>query len=226
MALTGSRPGGLVKSPRQACRPGVPCVPGCWIIPERADQSWGIEMNAVFKACLSTLAVALALPSGEAKAVVAQHVVFSNSVNYCQAFTPGPSNTFRNRVIGSENTGATANLACNFPLSFNGSAESTVATELEVWVGNTGTAALTVSCTMLTGYQGDSSAYAVTKVATIAAGGQALLEWTAADNPEAGATDLGNVLVGINCSMPRNAVLNDTYVYWNADNGVEAAPAP
>lgn len=182
-------------------------------------------MNVVLKAGASVLALGLALPSGTANAEIAEHFISSNSVNYCQAFTPGTANTFRNRVVGAENVGtATANLACNFPLNFNGSDGSTAATALEVWFSNTGTAAVSVSCTLLTGFQGDATTYASTKTVSVGPGAQSKLLWTASDNPVAGATDLGNVLVGINCSMPRGAVLNDTYLFWNADNGVDPAP--
>lgn len=178
-------------------------------------------MKTVVNAGLSVLAIALASMSGQAQAVVAEHTVVSNSVNYCQAFTPGPANTIRNRVIGAENVGATMNVACNFPLINNGAAGGTVPTELEVWFSNNGTSPVTVSCTLLTGFQGDSSSYAVTKSVAIPVGtAQRFLSWAAADNPAAGATSLGNSLVGINCSMPTNAVINDTYVYWNMDNGV------
>lgn len=177
-------------------------------------------MKTVVNVGLSVIAIALAFP-GQAQAAVAEHVVVSNSVNYCQAFTPGPSNTIRNRVVGAENIGSTINVACNFPLLNNGAAGGTVPTELEVWFSNNGTAAVTVSCTLLTGYQGDTAAYAVTKSVAIPVGtAQRFLSWAAADNPTSGATTLGSSLIGINCSMPTNAVINDTYVFWQMDNGV------
>ena len=178
-------------------------------------------MKTVVNVGLSVIAIALAFPSGQANAAVAEHVVISNPVNYCQAFTPGPANTIRNRVVGAENIGATINVACNFPLTNNGAAGATVPTELEVWFSNNGSAALTVSCTLLTGFQGDSTLYTSTKSVAIPVGtAQRFLSWTATDNPTAGATTLGNELVGVNCSLPTNAVINDTYVFWNMDNGV------
>ncbi len=178
-------------------------------------------MKTVVNVGLSVIAIALAFPSGQAQAAVAEHTVISNSVNYCQAFTPGPANTIRNRVIGAENVGAAMNVACNFPLSNNGAAGGTVPTELEVWFSNNSSAAITVSCTLLTGYQGDSNGYAVTKSVSVPVGtAQRFLSWGAADNPTTGATTLGNNLVGVNCSLPTGAVINDTYLFWNMDNGV------
>lgn len=181
-------------------------------------------MNIGFKLGLMSVAAGLALQSGNADAAVANHVLRSNAVNYCQAFTPGPANTIRNRVVGSENVGATMNVACNFHSVVNGAAGVTPPTSVELWFANNNTSGtITVSCVMLTGYQGQASAYAVSKTTVaIAAGGvdQAPLTWTTADNPTAGATSLGNYLIGVNCTLPTGAVINDTYLTWNMDNGV------
>jgi len=78
---------------------------------------------------------------------------------------------------------------------------------------------------LLTGYQtqGGINQYAVTKTTgAIPAGGtsQAALVWNTADNPNADATSLGNILVGVNCTLPTGAVMNDTYVSWSQDNGI------
>jgi len=180
-------------------------------------------MKASFVFGLLSVAVALTLPTGTTQAAVAQHQFRGNAVNYCQAFTPGPANTIRNRVVGSENVGPNPmNVACDFHTATNGAAGATPPTDVYIFFSNNTAAAFTVSCTLLTGYQGQSSAYAVTKSAVIAAGQQAVtsLHWDAADNPVAGATSLGNVLVGVNCTLPVGAVINDTYLYWNMDNGV------
>ncbi len=63
----------------------------------------------------------------------------------------------------------------------------------------------------------------VTKSVTIPAGSQATesLSWTAEDNPAEGAADLGSDLVGINCTLPVGAVINDTYLDWPMDNGID-----
>ena len=181
-------------------------------------------MNTGLKVGLLSVAAGLALQSGHADAAVASHLFYSNAVNYCQAFTPGPANTIRNRVVGSENVGATMNVACNFHAMFNGAAGNTNPTQLTVYFANNNTSGtLQVTCALLTGYQGQPSGYIVTKTtAAIAAGGiaQASLSWAAADNPVQPATTLGNSLIGINCTLPTGAVINDIALYWTMDNGV------
>ncbi len=179
-------------------------------------------MNDSIKLALSTLAVVLAMQSGSADAAVAAHTFRSNSVNYCQAFTPGPANTVRNRVVGAENVGATMNVACNFHSETNGGAGSAPPRFVQVYFSNNSAAAISITCTMLTGYQGQSSGYAVTKTVSVSAGSQALqsLSWSQADNPTAGATSLGNQFIGINCTLPTGAVMNDAYLTWDQDNGI------
>ena len=181
-------------------------------------------MNSGLKLGLMSVAAGLALQAGNADAAVAQHLFRANAVNYCQAFTPGPANTIRNRVVGSENVGATMNVACNFHTLTNGAAGVTPPTSLTVYfANNNASGSLTVTCALLTGYQGQGSSYIVTKTTgAINAGGvsQAFLTWNAADNPVQPATNLGNYFIGINCTLPTGAVINDTYLYWNMDNGV------
>jgi hypothetical protein len=55
--------------------------------------------------------------------------------------------------------------------------------------------------------------------ASILPGEQGSLSWDGSDNPVPGA-DFGNDLIGINCTLPPGAVINDTYVGWSQDNGV------
>ncbi len=179
-------------------------------------------MNTALKLGLLTSGLALAMHVPTAQAVVATHVFSGTSVNYCQAFTPGPANTVRNRVVGAENVGATVNVACTWTSMVNG-ATAANPRQLEVWFSNNSAAAITVTCSLLTGYQGDPTKYVSTKTtASIPANGagQQALDWVPADNPVANATDLGNALIGINCTLPTGAVINDTYLGWSQDNGV------
>jgi hypothetical protein len=184
-------------------------------------------MNISLKACLLVVGVGMAVTAADATAAVASHSFRSNSVNYCQAFTPGPANTIRNRVVGAENVGtASIAVACNFASMSNGGVGVTNPTNVYVYFANNNTTGtLTVTCTLLTGYQaqGGTTQYASTKTtAAIAAGGtsQAFLTWGPTDNPNAGATTLGNSLIGINCTLPQGAVINDTYFFWTQDNGI------
>ncbi|MGH6610636.1 MAG: hypothetical protein ACRECQ_10285, partial [Burkholderiaceae bacterium] len=60
-------------------------------------------------------AVGIACSGSVSAQALFDHSFRSNAVNYCQAFTPGSSNTIRNRVIGVENVGsASVAVACAF----------------------------------------------------------------------------------------------------------------
>lgn len=181
-------------------------------------------MNNMIKVGLLTVGLGLALQAAEANAAVATYTTYSNAVNYCQAFTPGPSNTIRNRVIGSENIGTPIALACNLESMFNGAAGNTNLKTLQVYFSNGSTAATTVTCTMLTGTSTGLSAgtvYSVPKTSgSIPAGSAGVLTWTQADNPTSGAVDFGNLLVGVNCNVPTNVTISVISTQWSADNGV------
>lgn len=184
-------------------------------------------MNNLLKMGALTVALGLGLHAADSSATVATSATYSNAVNYCQAFTPGPSNTIRNRVIGAENIGATIAVACNFHTTTNGSATAgqTNLNYVRVLFTNNSTAATTVSCTLLTGTSAGVTTgftgYAVTKTTTSFAPGAAnSVTFTPADNPTAGAVDLGNILVGVNCTLPTNVILSATVLRQSLDNGV------
>jgi hypothetical protein len=182
-------------------------------------------MNNLLKASLLTLGLALVY-SAEANAALATHNSYSNSVNYCDAFAPGTANTLRNRVIGVENVGtAPLPVACNYASFFNGAPGNTRIQTVQVYfLNNNGTGTASVTCTLLSGNTagiGAGTVYVSTKTtAAFAAGTQGGLSWTTADNPQQPATDLGNVLVGINCILPPNIVMSTHALGWTADNGV------
>jgi hypothetical protein len=180
-------------------------------------------MNTGLKLMLLSVAASLALHAGRAGAVVYPHMFSANAVDYCQAFTPGPANTIRNRVIGAENVGtAPINVACDFHTMFNGTG-SPNPTFVAVYFSNNSANAITINCTLLTSYQGGTG-YAVAKSVDLPPHQQNFksVEWSGADNPgqPAGGTDLGDSLVGVNCLLPPGGVINDTYLLWNQDNGV------
>lgn len=179
-------------------------------------MSLSIDLKTV--AAVTTLS--LLLHAGDANAVLAQHRYSSNAVNYCQAFTPGPSNTIRNRVIGSENIGTVpVAVACSMMTTSNGDALAAPPHRLEAFFSNRTAASMSVTCTMLTGHDGESNAYAVNKTTTVPAAGRSSVSWTQADHP-LGASTLGNDQIGFNCTLPPNMIITDIYMYWNQDNGV------
>jgi hypothetical protein len=85
------------------------------------------------------------------------------------------------------------------------------------------TGPISFNCTMITGWQGADGAVAVNKVSApvVNGGGQQELAWDATDMP-AGSTDLGFSIIGVNCTVPKGGVINDTYVYWGDEDGIGA----
>ena len=176
-------------------------------------------MTLMKSACL-TLAVAgcLALPQHADAAIVAHYAV-ANAPSLCQAFTPGPANTIRNRVVGAENVGtATMNVACTFQKTSAGGAGLPISVTL--FFSNNGVDPISVSCTMLTGWQGWSGAKVVNKWVNVVAGVQSSLNFSASDTSDPADSNLGAALIGVNCSLPSHGVINDTYMTWQEDDGV------
>ena len=179
-------------------------------------------MNNMLKTGLLTLGLGIVFCSPNADAAVQTHRSYSNAVNNCQAFTPGVSNTIRNRVIGAENIGSPIALACNFNTVFNGAAGNTNLQAVTLYFSNGG-GATSVTCVLLTGMAPgwiSGSAYTVAKNVAIGAGGTGAISFTAADNPTPESTDLANVMVGVNCTMPTNMILSGSELLWTANNGV------
>lgn len=171
-----------------------------------------------------TLAIGAAFHTADSKAAMAYQVAWSNAVNYCQAFTPGPANTIRNRVIGSENVGtASIAVACNLTSFDNGAAGNAPIDAFITYFTNSSAADLQVSCTLLTGTAGNltGGSYTVSKTVTVPAGSYGYVGFDQTDNPTAGATDLGDgYAVGVNCILPQHVTLGLIGYEWQADNGV------
>ena len=176
-------------------------------------------MNNSIKAALLTVALGTVFMAAEANAAFVAYTSAANAPGRCQAFTPGVTNTIRNRVVGSENIGAPIAVACDFEVEVSNTSSNVV--EVEMWFSNNGTSGpLTVNCTMLNGWQGADGAVAVNKGVVVTAGAQSEIVFNASDTPDGTDTDLGFVLVGVNCTLPTNAVINDTYASWFDENGV------
>ena len=97
---------------------------------------------------------------------------------------------------------------------------------LWVYFSNMKTAPLTVTCTLRTSYQGSETAYAVTKSVIIEPRpqqlprtGESVLD--RGRQPREKPATWAASLVGIDCTLPVGAVINDTYLDWPMDNGIE-----
>ena len=180
-------------------------------------------MTNILKMGLLTLAIGSVFSATDSRAAVSVHFSDSNAVNYCQAFTPGVTNTIRNRVIGAENIGtASVALACNYTTAHNQNDASNQDLDgvFQVFYNNS-TASVTISCTLATGTPGFNfgDAYSSTKTVTLAPATAGFINFSGADNPTPTAT-LNNGVVGVNCLLPKNAIATDVELSWKAEDGI------
>ena len=174
-------------------------------------------MNPSVKASLLTLVVSAAFAPTAGNAAEVPQIMASSAMAHCQAFTPGPANTIKNRVIGSENIGNTLALACAFEVDAGAMTADGVQSVTFV-LSNTSTASFNITCTLAAGLAGDFT-YFINKTTPVAPAAQVPVVFTPAD---VGSSDagFGEYLVGANCVLPKNGAVYDTYVAYSVDNGV------
>lgn len=170
-------------------------------------------MNFISKTAVATAVLALASLAGNAKAAEQGHYITSNAVDKCQAFTPGPSNTIRNRVSGAENVGSTPiAVACVFELDEVYAAGSVTVDDVTVYTYNNGSAtgsAATVSCTLLPGNYQSGFGTATTRTGTPPPSGNASIQFSA--------LALDAYALGVNCTVPANVVISHLVLRYRND---------
>ena len=130
-------------------------------------------MNMLFKGMVPTALIGLLIGINPAARAEQSHFVSSNAVDKCQAFTPGVTNTIRNRVAGAENVGTQAiAVACAFELAETYGMGSATVDNVYVYLKNGSANEVTISCTLLPGtnWASDGVGTLVTQSATLAAG--------------------------------------------------------
>lgn len=174
-------------------------------------------MNPSVNASLLTLVISAAFAPAAGNAAEVPQIIASSAMAHCQAFTPGVTNTIRNRVIGSENIGNPLALACAFEVDAYAMTADGVQS-ITLFMNNHGTASFDVPCTAAVGPEGAFS-YFISKTTTIDPSVQNSVQFTPADGASADA-GFGDYLIGVTCTLPKNAIVNDTYVSYTIDNGV------
>lgn len=176
-------------------------------------------MKIATRSGVVALAIVAAFAAAGAGAATQYYINDANAPGRCQAYTPGPTNTVRNRVTGSENIGAAMNIACAFESVSSEDYGSNV-TQAGVQIVNNGSTAIAVTCSELGGYFDDAGVVLSKTTPSIAPGDAAYVDYTANDTPDSGDTDLGWYLVGIVCNLPTHAVMGETYAIWRDEDGV------
>lgn len=168
-------------------------------------------MNVSAKVALATSLFGLLLGASPAALAEQSHYVSSNAVDKCQSFTPGVTNTIRNRVAGAENVGTqTIAVACVFELAETYGLSSAAVDEVSVFVKNGSSASMTVNCTLLPGtnWAGDGVGTLVTQTLTLDPGEADSVDY---DGPY-------NVFgIGVNCNLPPQGTILGTVIRYRND---------
>ncbi len=162
-------------------------------------------MNIMNRTALLTLAIGAAMGFA-APASATGYYVSSNGVDKCQAFTPGVTNTIRNRVTGAENIGnVPIAVACVFELAELYGAGTVSVDDVYVYFKNGGSGPISISCSLLPGdlYEGLGT-----------------LESSSVDIA-AGAVDYINFSglyevygIGVNCTLPPHVTITQTVIRY------------
>lgn len=165
----------------------------------------GVNLNIMNRSALLTLSVGMAM-GFVAPAPATGYFVSSNGVDKCQAFTPGVTNTIRNRVSGAENTGsAPVAVACVFELAEVYDAGTVAVEDVYVYFKNGGNSSISISCSLLPGdlyeglgtLEGDSVDLAAGAVESIHFSGPYAV-----------------YAIGVNCMLPPHATIAHTVVRY------------
>jgi hypothetical protein len=171
-------------------------------------------MNVLLKAvAVTTFAGLLSGISPVAKAEQS-HYVSSNAVDKCQAFTPGVTNTIRNRVAGAENVGTVPiAVACVFELSETYFMSTGIVDDVYIYIKNGDVSPMSVTCSLL---PGDPSALGtiVTKSIDLNPGVTSSVHYGTGDT----GAPWSVYGIGVNCNLPPKAVITNTVLRYRNDN--------
>ena len=171
-------------------------------------------MNVLLKSVAVTAFTGLL--SGISPVAMAEqsHYVSSNAVDKCQAFTPGVTNTIRNRVSGAENVGTQSiAVACVFELSETYGLGTGIVDDLYVYIKNGDSSSMTVNCSLLPGDPSDLGTI-VTKSVNVGPGATSYVHY--------GTGDVGAPWsvygIDVNCNVPPKAIITETVMRYRNDN--------
>src|SRR5688572_9423303 len=126
-------------------------------------------MNNFAKAGMLTIALGAVFATADSNAALVVYGSAANAPGRCQAFTPGPTNTIRNRVVGADNIGPPIAVACDFEAGVSNNSTNVVA--VDMWFSYNGSSGpVNVNCTMLNGWQGAAGAVFINKSVSVAFG--------------------------------------------------------
>lgn len=181
-----------------------------------------------FATGIVTLTIALgAAYSIPASAEIVLHGNASGPTARCQGALPVFDTNIRKRPLAVQNESSTnAFVTCSFEFDAANAEGNSAALVDTFFVNRTGTP-VDVTCTAVSGFDTGTNEYvAVTATVPVPtpsdpnADDQGNIFWTDADFTNG----LGDGLISISCNLPAGIGINDTYVFWFADDLTEPTP--
>ncbi len=132
----------------------------------------------------------------------------ANATAHCQGALPAFETAIRKRPLGVQNEGtANAFVTCSFEADAFAAEDGILS--LDTYFTNTSAAAVNLTCTAVSGFEGGTNEF-VSKTTPIAAGGQGNPFWDAGEFTNG----LFEGLISISCAVPVGVAVNDSYVTW------------
>lgn len=161
---------------------------------------------------LLTIAVASAY-SISANAVETDHSNTSGPAANCQSALPVFDTVIRKRPLAVQNEGTTASfITCSFVVDA-GNAIGNAPVLLDTYFSNNTAAPVNLTCTAVSGFQTGTNEF-VSQTIEIAPGEQGNPFWADTDFD----SGLGSGLISISCNLPAGVGINDTYIFWVAED--------
>lgn len=171
-----------------------------------------MKMNRIAQIAAITAGIGLALGASTSAMAVVGHYISSNGPDKCAAFTPGVTNTVRNRVSGAQNVGGQPiAVACVFELDeiYN---QSTVTIDtVRIYFLNDNAGAVDVTCTLLPGVSGLSGGFGTAVTQTVSVAG------TGGTNSVSYSGPWDVYGMGVNCTLPSNVTIFHTVIRYQND---------
>ena len=171
-----------------------------------------------YKALIATsIATAIVALSSLAPASATGRYTAANASGRCQAALPAFEGAIRKRPLALQNEGtSSAFVTCSFVAE---GSNYTIPASFTIWAANSGTAAATLSCTAVVGYNTGDVSYVAKTVTLQPTGVQGQIFWGPTEYPDGLET---GAPISLSCNLPVGVGINDTY--FSYEDGY-AAPA-
>lgn len=164
------------------------------------------------------LAMSSVFAAGEAQAALSTRLDLRNPTDVCQTALPVFDGQVRKRPKAVQNEGTSvAFVTCSFPSQGTYTQSVNNPTSVRIYFGVNDGVADSVTCTGVSGYQGQTIPNSVKTVSLPASGAQASLVWVPADFGATG--NLPNGLFSVSCELNPGVGINDSNVNFAEEIG-------